>query len=93
MTSTLRSFWLLYNHKSRNFRLIEPDWGAPDDRQPDPTPPSLPSVSFARRYVGQAGAAWAPRTSRPGRAPVDSPSRKVTSPATTVARYPVARWM
>ena len=31
------------------------------------------------------GAAWAPRTSRPGRAPVGSPSRHTTSPATSVA--------
>ena len=34
----------------------------------------------------------APRTSRPGRAPVSTPSRRVTTPLTIVAVYPEAPW-
>src|SRR5260221_13710420 len=45
-----------------------------------------------RRENCHDGSGWAPRTRRPGVAPVDSPSRAISTPLTKVCTYPVDCW-
>ncbi len=52
-------------------------------RSPCPAAPA--GASGSRHFVGLDGSQRAPRISRPGRAPVSAPCRRVTTPLTTVA--------